>query len=263
MRAEVIVVTLANAARLDHVRRQADLIPAGVEHIVVALGDAELLRSALPGSEIIDAGAANLATARNRGGDEAVRRGADVIVFLDADCLPDDRLLVSYAETALQHPETVLAGPVTYLPEGEIRTNNPQPHPARPSPQPGEILKAQRYELFWSLSFAVTAGTWEKIRATFGGFDEGYEGYGGEDTDFGQHLKQAGIDLLWVGGAHAYHQWHPVSDPPVEHLHDIVANATRFHDIWGWWPMGGWLDKFEAAGLVIFEDGRWKETGEG
>jgi hypothetical protein len=40
--------------------------------------------------------------------------------------------------------------------------------------------------------------------------------------------------MRWIGGAHAFHQFHPVSDPPVQHLYDIVRNAEIFHQRWGW-----------------------------
>ena len=66
---------------------------------------------------------------------------------------------------------------------------------------------------------------------------------------------RAGVAGWWVGGATAYHQWHPVSDPPVEHLAAIVRNANRFHELWGWFPMEGWLAAFERAGLAR-RDGR-------
>lgn len=46
-----------------------------------------------------------------------------------------------------------------------------------------------------------------------GGFRESYRGYGGEDT---------------------FHPYHRVSDPPVEHLDDILRNAEVFHETWGW-----------------------------
>jgi N-acetylglucosaminyl-diphospho-decaprenol L-rhamnosyltransferase len=67
---------------------------------------------------------------------------------------------------------------------------------------------------------------------------------------------------LWrTGGANAYHHWHPVSDPSVEHLGDIVRNANLFHDRWGWFPMTGWLQRFEALGLARFESTacRWRQ----
>jgi GT2 family glycosyltransferase len=120
------------------------------------------------------------------------------------------------------------------------------PHPARPAPRAGEVIATADYALFWSLSFALTASTWRQI----GGFCERYRGYGGEDTDFAQTARATGVPMRWVGGAHAFHQFHPVSDPPVEHVHDIVRNATIFHQRWGWWPMANWLDAFERRGLI-------------
>jgi hypothetical protein len=60
--------------------------------------------------------------------------------------------------------------------------------------------------------------------------------------------------MRWVGGAHAFHQFHPVSDPPVEHLHDIVRNAEIFHQRWGWWPMEGWLTAFHERGLITRDE---------
>lgn len=256
------VVTLTDAGRLKHVTRQASCLPHTVRHIVVALGDAEVLAAALPDSEVVALGEFSLAGARNLGGDLAAKGATepdDMIVFLDADCLPGDEMLEYYRRALDAQPEAVVAGPVTYLADGVLRTSRPAPHPARPNPPAGTLLRAddRGYELFWTLSFALTADTWRRLRRTFGGFDKGYTGYGAEDTDFGQHLRANGFPLFWVGGADAYHQWHPVSDPPWEHFHDILRNAERFHEIWGFWPMSGWLEKFADEGAVEFRDGRW------
>ena len=56
--------------------------------------------------------------------------------------------------------------------------------------------------------------------------------------------------MRWVGGAHAFHQFHPTADPPVHHLDHILRNAKIFHQRWGWWPTQGWLAAFEARGLI-------------
>ena len=80
---------------------------------------------------------------------------------------------------------------------------------------------------------------------------------GGEDTDLGRTAIARGVGLGWVGGARAYHQHHPVSSPPVEHLDDILRNGRLFHERWGEWPMTGWLEEFERRGLVRREDGHW------
>jgi N-acetylglucosaminyl-diphospho-decaprenol L-rhamnosyltransferase len=152
----------------------------------------------------------------------------------------------------------LLCGPVSYLsPPRDTEVGYPpvietmiNPHPARPAPRDGDIIVSTDYELFWSLSFALTSSTWRRV----GGFCTHYRGYGAEDTDFAQTAAAAGVSLRWVGGAHAFHQFHPVSDPPVEHLMDIVANARTFHRRWGWWPMRGWLQAFCERGLI-----RWSE----
>lgn len=243
------VITLADANRRDHLTHQVNLMPMGVDHVTVALGDADALAKAVPKSHVI-AGPDNLAAARNLGAKVATQRGAEVLVFLDADCLASDALVPRYIAALQQRPDAVAAGPVTYMDEGQIRVTDPDPHSARPNPADGELVDADNYNLFWSLSFALTAKTWARIERDFGGFDPGYQGYGGEDTDFARELQRHHIPLVWVGGAHAYHQWHPVSSPPWEHLADIVANANRFHDKWGTFPMEGWLEAFEAEGAV-------------
>ncbi|QNP94984.1 glycosyltransferase family 2 protein [Corynebacterium wankanglinii] len=228
-------------------------MPMGVDHVTVALADAEVLTKAVPKSHVVE-GPRNLAAARNLGAQVAIERGAEVLVFLDADCLASDALVPRYVSALSQRPDAVVAGPVTYMRQGEMRVTDPDPHPARPNPTPGELVDADNYNLFWSLSFALTATTWERIERDFGGFDPGYEGYGGEDTDFARELQRHGIPLVWVGGAHAFHQWHPVSSPPWEHIEDIVANANRFHAKWGSFPMEGWLEAFEAEGGVVKQD---------
>ncbi|MEV8529436.1 DUF6381 family protein [Streptomyces sp. NPDC052000] len=77
--------------------------------------------------------------------------------------------------------------------------------------------------LFWSLSFALTAATWERV----GGLCEDYTGYGAEDTDFAARATSRGVGLWWVGGAPAYHQYHPTHSPPVQHLDDILRDGGR------------------------------------
>jgi N-acetylglucosaminyl-diphospho-decaprenol L-rhamnosyltransferase len=76
-------------------------------------------------------------------------------------------------------------------------------------------------------------------------------------ADFGQRARAAGLDLHWVGGADAFHQHHPVSDPPVEHLDDILRNGAHFAARWGWWPMEGWLRAFAERGLIRPEGDGW------
>jgi GT2 family glycosyltransferase len=252
--------------RGDHLRRQVAGLQLSIRptdmHVVVALGDPtirDVVVSAKSPAVVIDCGPANgplpLAQGRNVGAAAALHRGAELLVFLDVDCIPAAALIGRYhhAATRREHAQALLCGPVTHLPPpapgGYALNRLPSqinPHPDRPAPAGTDIVTSTDYTLFWSLSFAVSAATWKHI----GGFCELYRGYGGEDTDFAQSAAAAGITMRWVGGADAFHQYHPVSDPPVEHIDDILRNATLFHQRWGWWPMQGWLREFENRGLI-------------
>lgn len=274
------VVTLCSEHRSTHVRRQiaalAHWAPEVIHHTVM-IGQRPF---DLSGTHLVDAtsgGAVNLAAARNLAGDTAVAAGAWLVIFLDADCIPGPDLVSQYQRAAAAEADSVLCGPVTYLTQ-EVPLPSPEdlaasrawrdlvdwtaPHQARPNPQSGVLQPAtpQEYTLFWSLSFALTTPVWQHLRGDFGGFCEAFTGYGGEDTDFAMNLHRTGIHMTWVGGAHAYHQWHPVSSPPVEHLDDILSNAQVFHQRWGWWPMTGWLEAFEQAGLVRFTGDTWERS---
>ncbi|GAA4718110.1 glycosyltransferase family 2 protein [Nocardioides conyzicola] len=201
-----------------------------------------------------------LAAARNRGIDAAFEAGCDVVIALDVDCLASPDLVADYCRLVSTSPDTVWQGPVTYLPPPPAGgyslatlADLDDPHPARPRLERGETRGDARPELFWSLSFALSGSSWRRS----GGFCEEYVGYGGEDTDFGQSLRAAGIDLSWTGDARAYHQYHPVSRPPIEHLDDILRNAKIYERRWGTWPMGGWLEEFERRGLIVWQQDSW------
>ncbi|WP_222126269.1 glycosyltransferase family 2 protein [Rothia kristinae] len=282
------VLTLASVDRMPRVRRQHEalrryhaerLAEGSLIHVLALLGDAP--REApgeardrswlvVPVPEGLAGGQAHLARARNLAAAAGREAGADLLVFLDADCLPGPRLLQRCEAAAVAHPRALLAGPVTYLDPEQSRWDleriaaAPHPHPARPDPPDGEVLlmRAGReeraaWDLFWSLSFAVRPEVFDRI----GGFFEGYTGYGGEDTDFAYRAYRAGVNLAWVGGAHAFHQHHPVSSPPVEHLADILVNARLFRERWGVWPMRGWLEAFAERGLARWDPERgWLPT---
>ena len=232
------------------------------EHILVAMADDELAALATERRnpptvvqvETHDSGLP-LAHARNVGAEAALQNGAQTLIFLDVDCLPDAGLVGGYEAAAASSALAgrLLSGPVTYLApapadgyELDRLSAFDDPHSARPAPPRGEVVLGGNHDLFWSLSFAVTAATWRSI----GGFHEAYVGYGGEDTDFAWTARRNGIGLAWIGDARAYHQHHVVEDPPVRHLEDIMRNAVLFRDRWGVWPMRGWLDAFVTRGLL-------------
>lgn len=267
------VVTIAHGRR-DHLEGQHRSLAAGSrlpDHYLVVAMDDESIEPCTRGGlrrEVVHipaepGGELPLATARNRGVAELLRRAVDVVVLLDVDCLAGVDLVAAYAQVVTQHPDQIWSGPVTYLPPPPA-TGYPvadpaalaswdDPHPARPAPAPGELVWAGDADLFWSLSFAIAPASWTAT----GGFCEDYVGYGGEDTDFAQSALAAGVGLGWVGGARAFHQHHPVSSPPVEHLQAILRNGRIFHRRWGRWPMTGWLEEFESRGLVCHVGDDW------
>ncbi len=265
------VITIA-AGRRRHLERQCEGLSTSVtradEHVVVAMRHSDVPayeRTCGPGTEVLDLPGPELplplARARNAGATRALERGAELLVFLDVDCIPGPTLLSRYADVAPGAGPALLCGPVAYLepapPGGYAGADLAplgRPHPARPVPGEDEVRADGDHRLFWSLSFATTVTTWRRL----GGFWEGYTGYGAEDTDLGEHARLAGIELCWVGGAWAFHQHHRTSSPPVQHLDDILLNAERFHRRWGWWPMEGWIEQFASMGLARKDRaGRW------
>jgi GT2 family glycosyltransferase len=256
MRAAVITIV---AGRHEHLVRQRAALDGSEHHVVVAMGEheAEHCRQLVGDTSDVIAVETQpeglpLARARNAGARRALDAGAELLVFLDVDCIPGAALVERYEAAAASTP-ALLCGPVAYLPPpppaGYPTTglhSLATPHPARPVPPHDAIQPRGDHALFWTLSFAVTPATWRRV----GGFCEDYVGYGGEDTDFGQLAERAGVDLSWVGGAWAYHQYHATETPPVRHLADILRNAALFHQRWGWWPMSGWLAAFAERGLA-------------
>ena len=253
------VITLVHGRRA-HLERQWAGLSGSTERpelfLVVGMAEPELadwhpVGEPAPVLLSLDAAPSRLplARARNAGAAAALAAGADLLVFLDVDCIPTRELLRRYRAAADLEPGGLLCGPVGYLPEGlhdpEAFADIAHFHDFRPRPDAGELQRGE-HRLFWSLSFALTADTWRRV----GGFDERYEGYGAEDTDYAMRAEQAGVPLVWVGGATAFHQFHPTSSPPIQHLDDILRNGALFAETWGWWPMTGWLDRWVDDGIL-------------
>ena len=264
--ATIVTVARGRHEHLAHQLRLLALSDPATPHVVVAVDDPAI-------GDVVRAHGGNrsvrvvehpmhrdglpIAAARNHGVSVALDEGAGVIVLLDVDCLAGPDTIDRYASLASAGPPAILCCPVTYLAEGVAAPAHPgdlrihrRPHPARPDPPAGTLVRGGDHRLFWSLSAAMSAATWRLL----GGFCEEYVGYGGEDTDLGQVARRAGVDLVWVGGADAYHQHHPVSRPPVEHVDAIVRNARTYRRRWGSWPMEGWLAELADLGLL-----RWSE----
>ncbi len=261
----VVTITRGRDAHLHRQRVGLAADPPDL-HVVVGMGEAPRLAEVGGAPPVtvstvpVPPTGLPLAAARNAGVGAALAAGAELLVLLDVDCIPGPRLLRRYCAAAARVPgPALLCGPVHYLPPpppgGYPATGLgalAPPHPARPAPPDGTVLADDRFALFWSLSFALTAAAW----AVTGGFCEEYSGYGGEDTDFAFASRNRGAGLFWVGGADAFHQHHPPARHDGARVAEIVRNARLFHRRHGWWPMTGWLTELAAAGRVEFDPAR-------
>lgn len=192
-----------------------------------------------------------LAAARNRAA--AAARG-ERLIFLDVDCIPGPNLVAAYAEA---QAEALLLGEVLYLPENAVEPGLDyaaldrlgQVHPARPPiPEAGSRPEPNPTEL-WGLSFSLPAEAYARV----GGMDEGFTGYGAEESDFAMRLAASGLPTHWIAGARAYHQHHPVHVPPLHQFEHILRNAARFHARHGRWCMEYWLGQFREAGFIAWD----------
>jgi GT2 family glycosyltransferase len=224
----------------------------GADPEPVLAGNAPFRRRAvaIPGAEL------PLARARN---DLANAARGELLVFLDVDCVPSAGLLDAFTAALAEH-DALAVGRTFYLPpeaggdEAEARLREL----AREPPQRARLFGPEptvdeHHELFWSLNFAVRRSTFLE---TIGGFDEGYEGYGIEDTDFGLRARERGVPLAWCGQALAFHQYHEPTRHRPDQLRALVANAKRFQRTWGSWPARGWLEELAGRGLVRWDEGR-------
>src|SRR5258708_3165034 len=120
-----------------------------------------------------------------------------------------------HTAAAREHAEAILCGPVTYLPppgglcafhtRGARRSASGA---ARGGDDEGAIASTD-YALFWSLSFAMTATTWSAA-----GDSASASAAMAASTPISRNAPpRAGVPMRWVGGAHAFHQHHPVIDP--------------------------------------------------
>src|SRR5436190_12184408 len=102
------VITLA-AGRHSHLSLQQAGLAAGSrlpdQYIVVAMDDRSLeavLTGRRPTTTIVDCpvrdGKLPLARARNLGAAHALEHGAELLVFLDVDCVPGERMLERYTQ---------------------------------------------------------------------------------------------------------------------------------------------------------------------
>ncbi|AEB11013.1 glycosyltransferase family 2 protein [Marinithermus hydrothermalis] len=184
--------------RLELLRRKLaaleaqDLEPERFEVVVVADGctDGTLdwLRAQRPpfALKVLETPGKGPAYARNRGAEAARGR---VLVFSDDDAIPRPAWLRAHRQ-AHRAPRTVAVGRLV-LP------------PALKGSGAAELAGPP---VFW---WNATGNNTSLSRALFqevGGYDEGFDGYGGEDPDLGYRLLRAGARFVFVPRAEAIHE---------------------------------------------------------
>lgn len=184
----------------------------------------------------------------------AAAASAEHLLFVDADTFPAAGAIEA-VDKALRATDAICLGEILYLPDGAVDDAWTEPdlvavgraHPARPRPpRDGWLEVTDGHSFVWGTCFGMRRTSFDAL----GGFDEAFSGYAGEDTDLAFRARAAGVGVVVVAGATVFHQHHDVYEPPVPQLRATVANARRFRERHGWWPMGGWLADFEALGLV-------------
>ena len=202
---------------------------------------------------VVDRNYLPLAEARNAAARSATYRD---LIFLDVDCIPAPTLVASYMRGLKETDNAVLQGEVSYLPaldrnlfDYDAFAAKGQLHPSRPEIPDAELRHEPDMGKLWGLNFALQRRLFLKV----GGLDERFVGYGGEETDFARGLAEQGAQLMWCGGARAYHQHHEVMRPPLQHFNDIIRNARLYKEKWGEWCMDYWLGQLHDRGFIRWD----------
>ncbi len=167
---------LARALRSLELQRSAPVfevivVDNGSTDATPAIVEAQANRGVYPISYVYEA-QPNRGKARNRG-IEAANGG--VIVFCDDDVQTPRHWLAAHARAHRGHPRTVVNGPIL----------NVASYDDRPKPTPANYSGA----FLCTCNASVPRAALREI----GGFDEGFDLYGWEDTELGVRLREAGV----------------------------------------------------------------------
>ncbi len=128
------------------------------------------------------------AAARNEGWAGAT---ADLVAFVDDDCEPAPQWLDQLLAAARAHPNTILAGPTTPIPDEAARIG--------PFARTRDLPVAD--EWFASCNIAYPRELLDQLE----GFDERFAEALGEDTDLGWRARELGAELHFVPAAAVHH----------------------------------------------------------
>lgn len=139
-----------------------------------------------------------------------------LLLFLDGDMVPDPDLVAAHLAHHVDgiaffgfrrhYPMRLVRGfPGALDYASLLRASYPDPRLTHYS----TWNRPEQFRHFYSCNCSVPA----EIFCALGGFDERYEGWGGEDIDLGWRLTKSGVPLypLWgIGvGTHLDHPWRP------------------------------------------------------
>jgi GT2 family glycosyltransferase len=173
----------------------------------------EHLRSVLPDIVVLN-NSENLGVTggRNRGFREAVSRGNDYVLSLDNDAHIDAGLIGRLVEVAESDSQIGVLGPKTYSDDGSgtiqcaggriTYTQNVCSHRGLGEVDRGQYDAIQDVDYFPGFGFMARREVFENLNF----LDEGFYGYGHEDTDFCLRAIQAGYRVVYVPQAVMWHQ---------------------------------------------------------
>jgi GT2 family glycosyltransferase len=178
------------------------------------------------------------AAARNLGASLAT---GDVLVFLDADTTPEPAYLREISRLPALAPDCVVVGRRRHADLAGVPVDAPveQAGPAHELTEPAWLLDAYRGtrdlldvddRSYRYLIGAVTACSRGLFTAT-GGFDEGFDAYGGEDWEWAYRAWLAGAVLAHVPSAVAWHDGPDWSERDAASQEKKNAEALRLVDL--------------------------------
>ncbi len=213
-------------------------------------------------------GPLSLSTARNVGAECALARGAELLVFLDVDCIPSAGLLGLYERAASdpRHGSALLCGPVTYLPPPGPRgydlgrlERSVNPHPARPNP-PGRHDPHRRRVR--PVLVAVVRGDPRDVDGRRGASARTTSGTAARTPTSPSAPRTPG----WgCAGSAARMPSISTTRSPTRRSSICTRSSTTplsSTGAGGRWPMTGWLTRFAEAGLARYDAAadRWVAT---
>jgi GT2 family glycosyltransferase len=176
-------------------------------------GSVEHLRALFPDRLMVE-NAENLGVAggRNRGFQEASRRGCDYILSLDNDARVEVKAIEALVAVAETDPRIGVVGPKTYSDGGSSKiqcaggrityTQNVCAERGAGEIERGQYDRIEDVDYFPGFGFMARREVFERLNF----LDETFYGYGHEDSDFCLRARQLGYRIVYVPQAVIWHR---------------------------------------------------------